>query len=113
MEMINLQDKFALRVAGLVNIQWDEIRIHYENAEIDGVAREVFTSFFVINGSKQELKLPLDVLDLLEDLKKHKPQGQSQEWTWLEFHISNTGKYKFEYKYGMPPLIAEQIKYSK
>lgn len=111
--MIDLQDKFAARVAGLVKSPWDEIQVHYENAEMAGVPREVFTASLLLNGAKQSIKLPLDVLDLLLKLKQLKPHGQSEGWVWLEFFIDKTGQYKFDYKYGNPPLIMEQVKYSK
>jgi hypothetical protein len=113
MEMIELQNKFAAMVAGRMKSAWDEIRIHYENAPVAGVPREVFTATFLLNGTKQQLKLPLEAIDLLVELKQNKPQGQSEEWVWLEFFMDKTGKYKFDYKYDNPPLIMEQLKYSK
>lgn len=113
MEMIELQNQFAARVAGAVKSAWDEIRIHYENAPVEGVTREVFTASFLLNGTHQELKLPLEAIDLLVELKQHKPQGQAEEWVWLEFFMDRTGKYKFDYRYENPPLILEQVKYSK
>jgi len=113
MEMIELQNQFAARVARSAKSAWDEIRIHYENAPVEGVPREVYTSTFVHNGARQELKLPLEAIDLLVQLKQSKPQGQAEEWVWLEFFMDKTGKYKFDYKYDNPPLIMEQLKYSK
>lgn len=91
----------------------DEIRIHYENAPVAGVTREVFTASFLFNGTKQELKLSLEAIDLLVELKKNKPQGQAEEWLWVEFFMDKTGKYKFDYMYDDPPLIREQVKYAK
>jgi hypothetical protein len=112
MEMIVLQDKFAARVADSMKSPWDEIQIHYENAEIEGLSREVFTALLFFKGAKQDIKLPLEALDLLIELQKHKPQGPMEAWTWLEFLLDKTGKYKFEFKYGNPPLIMEQVKYA-
>ena len=34
MKMIELQEKFAVLVAGRMKSAWDEIRIHYENAPV-------------------------------------------------------------------------------
>lgn len=113
MEMIELQNRFAARLTGSVKQPWDEIRVHYENAEIGGLHRVVFTSVLLVHGARQDLNLQLEALDLLEELKQCKPQGQADEWVWLEFIIDKTGKYKFEYKYDNPPLIMEQIKYSQ
>lgn len=113
MELIDLQDMFASRVAGSVKSPWDEIRVHYEHAAADGVPREVFTAYLLLNGAKQRLHLPLEALDLLVKMKRLKPDGQSQTWLWLEFTIDKTGKYKFDYQYDKPPLITEQLKYSE
>jgi hypothetical protein len=113
MEMLELQNKFAAMVAGRMKSAWDEIRVHYENAPVGNVAREVFTATFMLNGAKQQLKLPLEAIDLLVQLKQSKPQGQTEEWGWLEFFLDKTGKYKFDFKYDDPPLLMEQLKYSK
>jgi hypothetical protein len=114
MEMIDLQNRFAAMVVSLAKVPWDEIRIRYENANVDGIPREIHTSSTVSNGIKQRLKLPLQTLDILLELQKCKPQGQSDCWTWLEFVIVHkTGKYKFDYHYDNPPMIMEQAKYSK
>ena len=53
--------------------------------------KEVFSASLLLNGTKHNLKLPLEALDLLVKLKQHKPQGQSEEWVWLEFFIDKTG----------------------
>ena len=114
MEMIDLQNQFAASVVSLAKGLWDEIRIRYENANVDGIPREVYSSSIVANGVKQRLTLPLRTLDVLLELQKCKPQGQSDYWTWLEFVIVyKTGKYKFDYHYDNPPMIMEQVKYSK
>lgn len=113
MEMIDLQNKFATRIANSMKSAWDEIWIHYENAIVEGEAREVFSASFVSNGVKNSFNLPLDAVDILVDLKRCKPENQADEWLWLEFFIDKTGKYKFDYKYEDPPLIMREIKYSK
>ena len=117
MEMVDLQDEFAVLVARSVTSPWDEIRVHYENAEIGGVPREVFSASVLVNGAEQPLKrpltLPLGALDLLAKLQQQKPRGQSQKWVWAEFSIDKTGKYRFDYKYDDPPLIMEQLKHER
>jgi hypothetical protein len=112
MEMIELQDKFAVRMAGSVKTAWDEIRVHYENAEIHGAQRAVFSAWSMLNGVKHSLTLPLEAMDLLAKLKQSRPEGQSENWVWLEFFMDNSGRYRFDYKYDAPPLISEQLKYS-
>lgn len=113
MEMLALQNEFAVRVASSVKSPWDEIRVHYENAEVEGMPREVFTASLRLNGAKQDINLALEALDLLVKLQQFPPQGQAERWTWLEFFMDKAGKYRFDYKYGNPPLIMEQVKYAK
>ena len=109
MEMIDLQNRFSSTVVSLAKAPWDEIRIRFENANVDGIPREVYTSSAVFNGVKQELKLPLRTLDILLELQKFKPEGQADHWTWLEFVVVyKTGKYRFDYHYDNPPMIMEQ-----
>ena len=112
MEMIDLQDKFAISIANSVKVPWQEIRVHYENANIEGAQHEIFTAHYFADGSKQGLRIPLDVLDLLLKLKGHKPEAQQEEWKWLEFGIDSEGQYKFDYKYSDPPLILDEIRRS-
>jgi hypothetical protein len=112
MDAIDLQNKFAVCIANSVKAPWDEIRIHYENAEIEGVAREIFSAYMIIEGTKREVEPPLEALDILIEMQQHKPQDQLESWLWVEFLMDKTGKYRFDYKYDTPPLIMDQIKYS-
>ena len=112
MEMIDIQDQFAALLARSLKVPWDEIQVHYENAKIDEFNREVFTSWRLLDGVKHEIRPSLESIDLLAELQKHKPQGQSDTWLWLEFSIDRKGKYRFDYKYDNPPLIMEQIRYA-
>ncbi len=113
MEVFALQDKFATRMASLVESPWDEICVHYENAEIDGISREIFTSSVLIDGAKRELRIPLDAIDTLAQLQQQPPQGQKDKWVWLDFVVDKHGKYKFDFKYENPPLIMKQARYSR
>jgi len=92
METIELQNQFAARVARAVKSAWGEIRVHYENVPVEGVPREVFTASFLLNGTKHHLELPLEALDLLEQLKKTKPQGQAEEWVWRSAIVHGAGE---------------------
>lgn len=113
MEMINLQNEFASHVADLVKSPWEEIRVHYENAILHGEPREVYSASFRSNGVEHDLDLSLEALDVLLQLKQCKPKNQTDEWVWFEFFIDQTGKYRFDYKYSDPPLVMQQLKYSK
>ncbi len=113
MRMIELQDKFAQGVVDSVRESWDEIRIHYENAVVDGMNHEIYTAAYFLQGVRVgDLDLDLELLDTLVELKGSKPEGQDQEWTWLEFVVNReAGKYRFDYKYDTPPIALEHAKH--
>ncbi|SFH72271.1 hypothetical protein SAMN04515618_102132 [Collimonas sp. OK307] len=113
MNMLELQDKFAAELMSSVKARWDLIQVHYENMAVDGESHEIFLAFYFVDGMKNQFNLNLKCLDVLLDLSKRQPESQAEKWTWFEFVIDSAGKYKFNYKYGMPPHLATELKYSK
>jgi hypothetical protein len=113
MEIIELQNAIAQQLALSVEEAWDSIQFHYENATVDGLNREIFVAVFFNDGIKNQFTPTLEALDLFLTLRNSQPEGQNEEWTWLEFILERTGTYKFDYKYGLPPQIEIAIKYSK
>jgi hypothetical protein len=112
-EMIEMLDEFAILVSRAVRHPWDEIRVHYESVVVEDEPRVVFTSDFVHDGRSDDLKLPLEALDSLAKLQQARPEGQAERWTWLQFSMARTGKYKFDYKYDYPPLIKQRVEQAK
>jgi hypothetical protein len=44
------------------------------------------------------------------ELKACRPAGQPEAWRWLELVIDRAaGKYRFDYRYDTPPLLATQV----
>lgn len=111
MEIIELQDRIASRVAQLPKTRWDEIRFHYENAVLEGTRYEIFTANSYLNGERRDFTLPLETLDLLVELQAIKPSGQAETWLWLEFTMHSSGKYRFDYQYSTPPQAAQQAQF--
>lgn len=112
MNMLELQEKFIGIVVKGAPATWDRIEIHYENYDQDGEKIVKTISKAIAGQGSDRLRLPLEGLRLLDELKTQIPAGQSEPWTWLEFSLDRQGKYKFDYKYGVPPLVAEALKYS-
>lgn len=112
MEMIELQNTIAQELARSVEPAWDSLHFHYENATVDGLNCEIFTAVFFKDGIKSEFTPTLEALDLCLELRNYRPEGQAEEWTWLDCVLEQTGKYKFDYNYGLPPQIAIAIKYA-
>ena len=113
MNILELQDKFVVELLRPIKSRWDTIQVHYENMTVDGNNREIYTAMQIVDGERNQFNPTLEALDLLLELKKCKPNGQADEWTWLEFTAENTGKYKFDFMYDLPPHIATALKYSK
>ena len=110
--MIQLQNSFLIILAHLLKSPWDVVQVHYENYQVAKNDRwEIFQAAYETSGHRSAMRLPQEALDVLEELQKQIPEDQDEPWTWLEFSLESGGKYQFEYRYGMPPLIAEQLKY--
>lgn len=91
---------------------WQRLRVHYENCAVDGESFEKSTSSASVAGVDQHLPLSLDAIDLLVEIKHHRPEGQTECWTWVEIDIHDSGEYAFDYRYGVPPLTAEAPKHA-
>lgn len=74
--------------------------------------RKIFQATYEIGGDQTPLRLSLDALAILAELQQQRPEGHADPWTWLEFVLDSAGQYRFEYKYDVPPLVAEQFMYS-
>jgi hypothetical protein len=110
--VLALQEAFIAALLKEVPDAWDRIEIHYEHFEWQGRTLEKYISRSTRGGQAQELPLSLEMLDLLVELQQHAPEGQAEKWTWLEFTLDPSGHYKFDYRYGMPPLAAKSVKYA-
>ena len=111
--MIQLQNAFVVILAQLLTASWDIVNVRYENYQVArNDRREIFQAAYERGGDRIAIRLPLEALDILKELEEQRPEGQEESWTWLEFFMDSSGTYRFEYKYGVPPSIVEQLKYS-
>jgi hypothetical protein len=113
MRALELQDKFARQVYLPIGEKWDSIHVHYENSVMDGTPYEIFRADYFVDSVRKDFTPSLESLDVLIELQRNQPEGQEEKWTWLEFRMTNTGQYKFEFKYGIPPHTAEQMRFAK
>jgi hypothetical protein len=86
--------------------------VHYEHYPWNGQTIEKYIAKAIVEHETRDISLSLNAIDLLADLNSCLPEGQSERWTWLIFRMDNSGKYKFDYKYGVPPLAGKSIKYA-
>ena len=106
MNMFQLQEKFAYELGSTMEVDWDAVKVHYENMTVDGENHQMFVAIYFSRGIREQFDLTLEALDILEQLHNTQPTGQDEKWTWFDFEMNSAGKYDFFYKYGMPPQIA-------
>lgn len=108
--LIETQEKLVFALAKEVTGKWDAIKIHYEYILLNGIQFEKYIAQKLVSGSVIDINLSLDMIDCFIELNEITPEGQSEKWSWLEFTLESSGKYYFDYKYGIPPLVSESIK---
>ena len=113
MSRIELQEKFIRALLAPVPSDWKSIHVHYEYFILDGMRFEKYVAKANSERGTVEFDPSLDAIDVLIELNAVPPQGQSEKWTWLEFSIDRSGKYKFDYKYGTPPMVAAELSHAR
>lgn len=109
MNLIQTQEQFIAALLDSILEPWDKIEVHYENYIWDNKLSEIYVAHRFFNGEKFDIDLSLEAFDTLDVLQQQIPDGQNEHWTWFIFLINSEGQYIFEYKYGVPPLIAVEI----
>lgn len=110
MNMLQLQDQFAYELGSNMGVPWDRVKVHYEQMVVDGEDQQVFVANYFSNGQQEQFDLSPECLDILNALNKSQPANQPEKWTWFIFSMDSSGKYKFDFKYGVPPHIASMMK---
>lgn len=109
MDMLELQEQFIGELLDAITEPWDRIEVHYENFAWSEGSSEKYVATRFLGDEEADVDLPLEALDALVALQEHPPEGQEEPWTWLRFSIDASGKYQFDFQYGVPPLTAEEI----
>ncbi len=109
MDMLELQEQFIGELLDAITEPWERIEVHYENFAWSDGSSEIYVTNRFLGDEKIDVDLSVEALDALAALQEHPPQGQSEAWTWLTFTLYATGKYHFDYQYGVPPLVAREI----
>ena len=101
-----LQEQLCLGIAAEMPKGWESVRFHYEHYPTETETHEMHTSSCMVGGKEQEYDLSLDAIDLLVEIKSLIEQSGQEPWTHIDFNLSANGKYKMEFMYGKPPLVA-------
>lgn len=106
-----LSELFARTIASEMRSEWDSVEINYEHFPWRDMCFEQLVSVYFRGGERLQFTPSLDAVDLLVALKQALPPG-AEPWTHLLFRMSSDGQFKFDFKYGVPPLAAESIRYA-
>lgn len=109
--MIKLQEALVTSAVPSTSPGWSKIEIHYERYDHKGEFIIKFVSKIYYGSTSSRLPLSLHFHDYCKKLQATVPQSQSGQWTWFELVITPEGKYNFDFHYGVPPLVAEALKY--
>lgn len=109
MDLLHLQEQFIGELLESAPDEWERIEVHYERYAWGGGTSEIYVANGFVGNEKIDLNLTLEALDSLAALQAHPPQGQTGPWTWLAFVLDGSGRYHFDYQYGVPPLVAREI----
>ncbi len=109
MKNTELQDAVVLGLSKDIGSEWDSLSVHYENYSHNGAKMEIYVSSFLTKGLKNDFELSLESCDLLIELQSNMQDSTGSTWSFIDLIAESSGKYNFEYGYGMPPLAREQL----
>ena len=109
MPLVELQQQFIREVVHCIQVEWDRVEIHNEFYVHEGTDLEQSTSVSFLRDAWADLDLSFDVLELIFAMRNAKPEGQTEHWTSMDFRLDSTGKFSFEYGYGIPSMAARTI----
>jgi hypothetical protein len=109
MTPVELQEKFIDEVLRCVRVDWDRIEVHYEYYVWKGNVLQQFTAQSFQGTAATDIDLSFAAANLMQEMRDSKPEGQAEHWTSMDFKLDGTGKFKFDYGYGLPPMAARTI----
>ena len=109
MNNTELQDAIVLELSKDIGSVWDSLSVHYENYSHNGTRMEIYVSSFLTSGLKKDFELSLESCDLLIELQSNMQDASGNTWSFIDLAAASSGKYNFEYGYGLPPLAKEQL----
>ena len=110
MDMLQLQEQFINEVVEGIERPWTSLHVHYEHYRWSGGTSEKYTASLKDGEDEDDLDLTLEAIDCLLEMQKQIPAGQAEPWTWLEFSLDETGRYSFDFKYGVPPMTEASLR---
>jgi len=104
-----LQEKIISELLYDFNNQWNEITLHFEYFKWKDNYFKKYLSGYKFNNTEGQYTLNIEAIDAIVELNNEMSKNGNEKWTWFEFKLDSTGKYNFDFKYGMPPLTKEML----
>lgn len=111
--VLALQDRIVEQIDSELPPAWQSYEIHYEYFVWEGETFEKYISTCHTATGKMDYFPSMEVVDLLLELQNSSDGGGKEKWTHVTCAFDRSGKYQFEFFYGMPPLAAKAIKFAR
>jgi len=89
--------------------EWDRILLNFEYFLWDGDYIEKYQGFAFNSEEKEQIDPTLETFDELIVLNKEMAKLNPEPWTHCEILLNSSGKYEFNYKYGIPPFTKQML----
>lgn len=106
--MFEAQESFVKKLVSEVNGAWESIKADYERFTWKDEPMEVYRVESFVGTSAVRLHPSIEALDLLRNLQI--AMKKEETWTSCSVSINSSGKYNFDFSYGMPPMIEKTLK---
>ena len=114
--LFELHKNFINELLYDINFEWDKMELHFEyypyppSYNDKGNFEIYVVKFYTGNDSRSDITLPLEANDALIEIHNEMSKNNKEPWTWVNFTLDNTGKYDFQFNYGVPPHVKERLK---
>lgn len=107
--LLALQERVVGEVVGSVAVAWERLELQYERYEMPGEVCEKYVANSFAGTVQTDVDLTIEALDALAELQRHPPAGQAEVWTWLVLSVDASGRFRFDFRYGIPPHTAAEL----
>jgi len=113
MNDIEWQEKVVKEIVASVSQDWDLIKVHYEHYVHNNGDNYRFEQCFVyLNGVKDQFFMKFQTYNLFHIAHTHILKTGNEPWTSFDLEIEVDGKFKFEFRYDLPPMTEDQLKHA-
>lgn len=110
MEVLELHEKFIGELLKCIDDKWEKVELKFEYFPWKGSNFEKYDSRYFHKSLSRQFDPSLEALDVLIEMIQKMSEGGKEKWTWCVFSLDRSGKYDFDFQYGMPPMVEEMLR---